>query len=173
MAKAANGSVDKYANLMIARVGESAANTLTFEQLPQITTLMEKKAFLINRLQYELTQGSWQELKADSESVQFGLALSNNFTAPGINEPSIIDYNRHFVTVQSAVGFVDRKTGVQKDFSTMPGGGIILPTRPLYLFTLGSGLAAATDVTLRLYFTIIELTQSDYWDLVESLQAFT
>jgi len=167
------GQVDKFANLLIARVGESAANTLTFEQLPQVTTLLEKKAYLLNRLQYELTQGSWQELKADNESIQFGIALSNNFTAPGINEPTIVDYNRHFVTVQSAVGFVDRKTGITKDFSTFPGGGILLPTRPLYLFTLGSGLAAATDVTLRMYFTVVDLTPADYWDLVESLQAFS
>jgi len=40
------GQVDKFANILIARVTESAANTLTFEQLPQVTTLLEKKAYL-------------------------------------------------------------------------------------------------------------------------------
>jgi hypothetical protein len=171
MAKA--GTVDKYANVMISRVTESAANTLTFEQMPQVTTLLEKKAYLLNRLQYELSQGSWQELKADGESIQFGISLSNNWTSPGINEPSIIDYNRHFTTVQTAVGFVDRRTGVTKDFSMFPGGGILMPTRPLYLFTVGNGLANATDVTLRMYFTVVDLSPQDYWDLVESLQAYT
>lgn len=170
---AKTGMTDKFANVMIAQVAESAANTLTFEQMPQVTTLMEKKAYLLNRLQYELSQGSWTELKADGEAVQFGISLSSSWSSPSITEPTIIDYNRHFTTVLSAVGFADRKTGVTKDFSMFPGGGLLLPTRPLYLFTVGSGLAAATNVTLRMYFTIVELTPQDYWDLVESLQAYS
>lgn len=164
---------DKYANMMVIEVTESAANTLTFEQLPQITTLMEKKAFLINRIIYDPSAATLGELLANNEAVQFGLSLSSKWTTLTIDEPTIIDYNRLFTITQTAVGFEHVITPIVKDYSTLPGNGILIPTRPIYAFTKGSGLANPTSFVVRIMFTIVELTPQDYWDLVESLQAYS
>jgi len=172
MAKAA-GQVDKYANIMLTAVTESAANTLTFTELPQVTTLLEKKAYLLNRIVYDLGVTLLNELKADGERVQFGLSLNSRFTTPTIIEPAIVDYNVQYCRTQTAVGY-DVSTGmINKDFSTLPGYGILLPTRPLYLYAKGTSLATASTISARLYFTVLDLTPADYWDLVESLQAFS
>lgn len=173
MAKIAAGQTDKYANVILVSVLESAANTLTFEELPQVTTLMEKKAFLINRVSYSLGAVAMSELKADGERLNFGLSMSNRWTAPTILEPTIIDYQQKYTTTLTAVGFQVMDANIKSDFSTLPGGGILIPTRPIYFYAQGVGLANACTITAKIYFTIVELSPADYWDLVESMQAYS
>lgn len=162
---------DKYSNQLIASVTESAANTLTFEQLPQMTTLMEKKAFLINRIQYIISPLT--EFKADSESITFGIAMSNQWTGPQLSETSVVDFNSLYTAVLTAVGFAFFVQPVIKDYSKLPGGGVLVPTRPMYLFAKGSALANPCTITMRMHFTIIDLTPADYWDLVEAVSAIS
>jgi len=50
----------------------------------------------------------------------------------------------------------------------MPGGGLIVPPNPLYLGIKGTGLAAAQAVSCRFWYTTIELTPDEYWELVEA-----
>lgn len=169
----AKTQVDKYSNVIISQVVESAANTLTFQQLPQITTLLEKKAYLVNRIVYEQASAFFTELKADAESAYYGLALSNAFSAPLLSEASIFDYNRDYCRTQTAVGYDIARSTVIKDYSTLPGGGILIPTRPVYLYVKGANLANPLTLNCRIYFTIVDLSPEDFWDLVESLSAFS
>lgn len=162
---------DKYANVMIGSVTESAANTLTFAELPQVTTLLEKKAFLINRIQYNAYLSL---LVADTDNLDFGLSLSNRWTSPSLIEPSIIDYqSRRLVASGAPATALLEDNQVIQDWSTLPGGGMLVPTRPLFLWTKGTALASASAIIVKIYFTVIDLTPADYWDLVESLQAYT
>lgn len=171
MAKITNKVQDKYSNVLIARVDESSANTLTFQEVPQITTLLEKKAFLINRLQYFASSSL---VTTDTDVLNFGISLSNKWSAPALTEPSILDFQEvRGVASGTPASLWVHQQPFDQDYSTLPGEGLLVPTRPLYLWTKGTNLGAASAVILKLFFTIIELTPQDYWDLVESLQAFT
>lgn len=165
------GQTDKYANMMINELTESAANTLTFSEMPQVTTLLEKKAYLINRVDYAY---ALQLLVADTDKFSFGLSLSNRWTTISLAEPSIIDMNEVLCVAHGAAANIEtRDSRITRDFSTLPGGGILIPTRPLYSFCKGTNLASAGGLITKIYFTVIDLTPADYWDLVESLQTYS
>lgn len=166
MATAQKKSMDKYANLLIASVTETAANTLTFTQFPQITTLLEKKAYLISRVEYTLQMSLFA---AAGDDLKFGISMQNTFAAAGADEPSIVDFN--FFRSQGTCVEVYNQQYI-RDFSTMPGGGLLIPTRPIFLYAEGSNLGGASTTTARVYFTVIDLQPDDYWDLVQALQAY-
>lgn len=158
---------DKYANYLIASVTETAANTLTFQQMPQVTSLMEKKAFLLNRVEYNIPLAT---VVAAGDRLFFGLSLSDRWTDPSPLEPSMIDFRERF-----AIGAVVEQYSnpIISDLSDLPGGGLLIPTRPLFLFAKGLNLGAACLVVCRVFFTVLDLTPQDYWDLVEAMQAYT
>jgi len=169
----AKQTIDKYSNMMVINLVESAANTLTFEQAPQVTTLMEKKAFLINRIEYNIPFPSRDLLVAAGDAIYYGMSLSDRWAAPLLTETTIVDFNALSIHFLTGVGFEYHPTSILKDFSTLPGGGLLLPTRPMFLYIVGESLAGPASIAARIFFTIQDLTPQDYWDLVEALQAYT
>jgi len=159
-------SADKFANVMLASVTETGASTLTFTQLPQITTLMEKKAYLISRIEYQFDSGLFV---AAGDGIMFGVSMQNTFTGPNITTPSIIDFTR-IVGKGAPVEVYDEIRDT--DFSTLPGGGLLVPTRPMFLWAEGASIAVAQTIRMRMYFTVADLNPSEYWDLVEAMQAY-
>lgn len=160
---------DKFANYAIIQVAESAANTLTFKKLETGISIQEKVAWIINRIEYVVSFLTAAVFNSDSDLLQYGLAVSNSFTTPTLTEETIFDFN----TVQrldygaAASGFIKEFPFV-KDLSTLPGGGLIIPPVPLYLWAKGTGLASADTVTAKLYFTLKQLKVDEYWELVEA-----
>ena len=55
-----------------------------------------------------------------------------------------------------------------KDLSTLPGGGLIIIPNPLYGFAIGTGLASATTNYIRFYYTQIEISDAQYYELWQS-----
>jgi hypothetical protein len=58
------------------------------------------------------------------------------------------------------------------DYTSLSGGGILVAPRPLYIGMDTIGAAAAGFCTVRLYFTIITLQASEYFELLESRRFF-
>jgi hypothetical protein len=54
------------------------------------------------------------------------------------------------------------------DFSTLPGGGKLLPVNPLYLGMMTADAAAASQCTARMDMTFKELTDAEYLELIQS-----
>jgi len=160
---------DQFANLAILTVTESAANTLTFKKLETGISLSEKVAWIINKIEYTAASVLAANFNGDGDSLSFGLAVSNSFTAADIREQLIIDWNaiirRDFGT---AASMEPQMWPAVKDFSSMPSGGILVPPVPLYIFAAGSGLVSATNVYARIYYTLLKLSIDQYWELVES-----
>lgn len=167
MATATKG--DQFANYAIISVTESAANTLTFKKLETGISITEKVAWILSRVEYFVTPiNSTQWAQAD-DGIDWGLSLSNAFTTPGLAENTIIDLNfvarKDFGTAASAILLHGPWV---KDFSQLPGGGILVPPTPLYLFAKGATAAAAHTVVARIHYTTLQLAIDQYWELVES-----
>lgn len=161
---------DKYANILFDQVQESAANTLTFNEVNIGLSLFDKVGLLISRLEWY----NWDtQLQADSDLVQFGLSTSNQFAAPAPGVSSIITF--HNVELRdygvAAVNFMFQTPWVD-DFSTLPGGGLLITPKPLFLFTQGTNATGASLIQLRMFFTIITLKAEDYFELLETRQFF-
>lgn len=164
-----NIAADKFANYAIVSCDESAANTLTFKKLETGISLTEKVAWVINRVEYIITSQLAAMFNGDGDVFYFGLALSNAWSTPSMAESTILDYN----TVQridygtAAVAFLKSMPFI-KDFSSLPGGGILVPPNPLYLYAKGLGLASANGVVARMHYTLLPLAVDQYWELVEA-----
>lgn len=166
---ASKGSTDKFANYAIIQCQESAANTLTFKKLETGISLNEKVAWVINRIEYVIEELNATFFNATGDLIVYGMSLSNTFTTPVVGETTIVDYNRILRQDLGAAasGFFDYQPKV-KDFSQLPGGGIIIPPAPFYLYVMGGGLTAPAKVTARMHYTMLQLAVDEYWELVEA-----
>lgn len=160
---------DKFANYAILGVTESAANTLTFKKLETGISLTEKVAWVIHRIEYLPSGLSTAVFNADQDAQYYGLSVSNAWSAVSLYENTIIDYNaitRVDIGAAASGSFVNRPQ--VKSFSSLPGGGILVPPTPLYLYAQGSGLVSATTVVARIHYTLRVLKVDEYWELVEA-----
>jgi len=159
---------DKYANEAVVSVVETAPNTLTFKKMETGMGLLEKAAWVISRIEYQISNLTAAQYGADADGLDFGLALSNVWTVPTLGEVSIVDHNILSLELSSAVGFALNRGPVIKDWAGMPGGGILLPPNPLYIYCKGTALTAATTLVARIWYTVVQLAAADYWELVEA-----
>lgn len=165
MAKAAT---DQFANFFVISVTESAANTLTFKKLETGISLFEKVAWILHRVEY-LVPDDATYFNGTGDNLSFGLSTTDQLTTAAITNAAIVDWNQIKRTDwgTAASMWLDRQPYV-RDFMDLPGGGLILPPNPVYAWLKGSGLASAADLTVRGYYTNLQLTPDQYWELVES-----
>lgn len=161
---------DMYANVLYDEVTESAANTLTFESIDVGLNIFDKVGMKLSRLEYSNFFGN---LAADADVIRFGLSQSNSWTTPTPAESSVIDFNQFTVAAYGTAGnALIHEQPYVKDFSTLPGGGLLIAPKPLYLFAVGSNLSAASNVRIRMFFTIVTLKPEEYFELLEARQYF-
>jgi hypothetical protein len=164
---------DKYANLLVQSVTLSAANTITFEEINIGLNIFDKIGLLIHRLEYEPSANTMQEMTADGDSVTIALTQSNSLTTLVATEVEVIDrrvWRRHDYGAAAAAEIHDDiLTG---DFMFFPGGGLLVPPKPLYVGASSNGLASAAVFHVRLYFSIVQLTDAEYLELLETRRAF-
>jgi len=170
----AASSKDKFANMATITLQESAANTLTFLKLETGIALFEKVAWLISRLEFFLQSRDTTNFAASDDAVLWALCASNQIASLAlgatITNPAIIygqRVKRLDLGAAASGGFYQDPQII--DFSTMPGGGILVPPNPLYGAIQGSQAPAAMLGYLRIYYTNYTLAGADeYWELVES-----
>lgn len=159
---------DKYTNKGYVSL-TPVLNTLSFAELATFVSVFEKKAFLISRVDYYLDPASLQELDAETDSINFGLSTSNQMATVNLPQSTVIDYNSLTVVLQAAgVSSHIIEQPFIRDLSTLPGGGELVPCRPIFLWSVSAGLVAAGFVQARIYFTVVDLKADEYWELVEA-----
>ncbi|GAH41088.1 unnamed protein product [marine sediment metagenome] len=161
-------ATDKYANQGYVRL-VPALNALSFEELATFVSVFEKKAFLINRIEYFIDAGAIRELDEETDAVTYGLSTSDVFVDAALGVPQIFDFNQIIAVLQGA-GVSSHLVTMPfiKDLSTMPSGGVLVPCRPIFLWMQSSGLAAAGNIAARIFFTVVDLKAEEYWELVEA-----
>ena len=164
-------SQDKYPNILYDKVTESAANTLTFKELNIGLSLFDKVGILIHQIHWYNFQTL---LAAAGDTIQFGLSQSNSWAAPNADESSIIVLHEETIKDYGTAGNnqIWRQPQVD-DYSTLPGGGILVAPKPLYLFAKGSALANPSAPQARIFFTVMKLKPEEYFELLESRQYFS
>lgn len=159
---------DRYANMAVVSVTPTL-NTLSFAELPTYVSVFEKKAFLIARIEYFLNLVMVREMEAETDTIYYGISTSDGFSTAGLDETAIVDYNSIATVLMAAgVSSVLFKQPIVKDFSTLPGGGKLIPSRPIFIWMLTAGMAAAGKATARIHFTVKDLKAEEYWELVEA-----
>lgn len=161
-------ATDRFANLAVISVTESAANTLTFKKLETGIALFEKLAWIIHRVEYYL-QLDLTQFAASLDEARFGLATTDQITTPTVANQSVLD---RMIVRRLDMGTAATGVFVQvpfvKDFTNLPGGGLIVPPNPLYGWVQGAASPAAHAVDMRLFYTNYVLKPEEYWELVEA-----
>lgn len=162
---------DKYAQIGYLTVTETAAATLTFAGLSVFSNVLSNKGMVIHRAEYSLPRQDWSKLNASNEQVIFGLSGSEKITTTIMSNPEIYDYND---TIQVHMGTAG--TGVYidqpkvKDYTSLPGGGLLVPADRLFAYIAGVSTTDPLTVTCRFWFTIIELGPQDYLELAQAMR---
>jgi len=161
---------DKYSNLVFDEVTESGTDTLTFEAVDLGLSAQDRVGVLIHRLEWS----KWElGLADDTDRIEFGLSASNGWATVAASEQSIITFIRKNVTeIGTAASALVWSIPEVQDFTTFPGGGILIVPRPLYLFIKGTNLATAQTVAMRMYFTLVTLKPEEYFELLETRTYF-
>jgi hypothetical protein len=166
---------DTFANLAFLTVTETAANTLTFAQLQIASNLMDKKyALVINRAEY-LTSVAATVFDTTGDYINIALVVSNKLTTiADLSQPEVLDMVQFMRTdYGTAATSITQQFPIVKDFTNLPGGGILVPADRLYLAAKGTGLASASVSYVRMYYTVKEITVNDYWELIEARRIMT
>jgi hypothetical protein len=171
--KSSSGKADlsSFTEQAIITVTESAANTLTFAKLTTGVSIYDKIGWIINRLEWRFGGSLNAFFNGTADSLALALTMSNAAASLSDTDPAIIAIRRwqrtDFGTAANAQ--IQPLTWVD-DFSTLPGGGLLVLPNPIYGAALGSGLTTASTTYIRMFFTPVELSDQDYFNLVQARQ---
>lgn len=168
------GISEKFANMAFLSVTESAANTITFQELQTGVGIFEKVALIIHRIEYYPYAASLQMLNTAADILDIAITTSDQVTDLLKDKPQVIDHERwlyeQFGT--NASGNSRRLPNVA-DFTGLPGNGLILPSSKVYAAIQGTSLAAAAATHICFYFSYRSVKPEEYWELVEATRALT
>ncbi len=160
---------DQFANMGLISCVESAANTLTFKKLETGIAMFEKVAWVINRIEYYITNTLASQFNGDGDSIAFALTATDQMTSMELSNAAVIDWNEVLRQDWGTAGNADLYIKpIVKDFNQMPGGGIIVTPNPIYLGVKGTGLVAVATVKARFWYSTLEMAPDQYWELVEA-----
>lgn len=158
---------DLFSNKGYGQVVESGANTLTFSEIQTNVSIFEKVAWIIHRIEWYVNQANYALILDSSDHILMALVASDAISSLGLNIPAVIDLMDILRVQATGVGFSDYNMPIIRDFSNLPGGGLIIAPRPLFLAVQGVSLAGPTTVEARFYFTSKVLSAEEYLDLID------
>jgi len=161
-------SSDKFANLAAILVTESAAGTLSYARFAFPFSIMDKVGLVINRIEY--WPGSLNQLNSSVDQVIIGLVAGNSVVdIANQADPAILDSLRiQRLDLGAAASGALLSHPIVKDFSQLPGGGILTAPSPLSAAIQSAGAAAAMAAWIKIFYTYMTLSTDEYWEMVES-----
>lgn len=160
-------SKDKFSNKFYGSATESAANTLTFGEIQTNVDVFSKNAWILHRLEWYLPAATRALMVDNYDAITLSLCSSDKITALELDSAGVIDLYTIEKSLATSVGYMYFQYPLIRDFSSLPGGGLIVSPRPLYVGIKGTGLAAVSTGEVRGYFTKLELSADEYLELVD------
>lgn len=160
-----------YCSQAVLTTTESSAGTLTFQKIETGLSVYDKIGWVINKIKWFLGTSTLQQFNGTNDLLTMALTMSNQLTALAQNNPAIVAAKWLQRTDLGTAASGDfHQLDIEDDFSTLPGGGLLILPNPIYLAVIGTSLAAAVTVTARLFYQAIELTDADFTNLVQARQ---
>lgn len=161
-------SLDKYANFAAVTVQESAANTLTLVRINFPFSIADRVGLIINRLEYR--HNSLGQLLASGAFTYMALVAAPSIVdITNEADPAIVDWAAYnYVANPAATAHTYFEIPLVRDLSTLPGGGILVAPNPLFFAIKSVSALAACSAWLRMYYTYVQMSDADYFQLIES-----
>ena len=158
---------DLYVNKGYGSATESAAGVLTFSEIRTNVSIFEKVAWVIQRIEWYLSQATYGLMIDGSDHIEIALTASSSIASLGLEMPSVIDLLDLQRVQATNVGFNFQIMPIIRDFANLPGGGLIIAPRPLFMAIEGISLATPASVECRFYFTQKVLKADEYLELID------
>lgn len=161
---------DLFSNIAFGSVTESAPNTLTFAEINTGMSVHEKIAWIINRIIWYPSVVQIQAITAAADALNMALTLSNKVPdIKAMGDPSVLVRETFLAVIGGApTTLFHSREPIESDFSSLPGGGLIISPKPLYLAAQGESLVLATTLSCRIYYTVKALAADEFWELVQA-----
>lgn len=165
---------DEFAQFMYLNVTMSATDTLTFSEVSLGLSLFDYAGLVIERIEYYPSVGSLSLIIDDADQLRMALVGSNSITSLAQDQPQVYDLLALNGSADGTPGnFVVIETPIVHDFSTMAGGGLLVPAQNMYIAMDSSALSAACDGSMRVYFRVKQLQAGDFVELVQRLRVLS
>lgn len=165
---ASKAKVDTFANVAAIQVSEAVAGTTAYAKFAFPFSIMDKMAILVSRIEYWF--GSLNQLNSSFDAVYAALLAGSSIV--NINnqaDPVMIDSCAvQRIDIGTAASGFFNISPIIKDFSDLPGSGLLMAPSPLYAAVQSTGAGGVMNCWMRLYYTYMELATDEYWQLVES-----
>lgn len=157
---------DRFANVIGARVTQSAANVEGFTEIQTGVSLAMSLGIVIDEVRYYPTSLALRELKADTDTITMGVYTSNNITDLQLpTDQRIIDFIK---LTGVASGTPGNSYHVQTPFVSVLSPPLILAAPRLYVGVDSEGAAAAVISDFRIHFRYVKLTTVEYLEIAET-----
>ncbi len=165
---------DLYDQFMWLAVTMSAVNTLTFGQVTLGMSIFEYAALILSRIEYVFGWSHMPEMIVAGDHIEMAITGSDSLTDLTLVQPEVYDECQVDVhasgTPASASLFVQP---IIHDFSTMKGGGLIVPAQNVYIGMNTAAFASAGTCVARVYYTVKSLSATDFIELVQRLRVLS
>lgn len=158
---------DKFANKLYGSCTESAAGTLTFNEIQTNVDVFSKRAWVLHRLEWYIPVATRLLFVDGSDYIDCALVSSSSISSLELDNPAVIDLWEIQMYYGSNVGkgYIDMP--MIRNFESLPGGGLIITPRPLFTAVKATSMATPVTVECRGYFTSLELSADEYLELVD------
>lgn len=161
---------DQFANKAYCGVTQSAVDTLTFSQIQTGVSVFERVAWVIHRIRYIPAQTNWFQLDTESDFFDMAITLSDNLDDLNQSQSAVLDVCPMItITAGTPADIIRREQHIDHDFSTMPGGGLIIPGSSVFIGLDSSGGASVMSGNAIVYFSYKQMADADYIELVQAL----
>lgn len=171
---AKDSRIDAFSNRAYMNPLEVTPATLAFDRLTTGIGVGDNTAMIINRVEYYFTNAVLNLIVAEADALYAGVTISDGITGLDLNQAAVITMlnitEADFGTPASAQ--MNFGPFVQ-DFTTMPGGGLIVPGVQLYGAIQGISLASVASCEIRMWFNYKKMARGDYLELVQAMQVLT
>lgn len=163
---------DTFDQFMAFGVTQSAANTLTFGDINIGVSLFDYAGFVISRVEYTMGRATMAELVGNADSLVCAICGAQVTDVADVTNPQIYD-NMAVIPQVAANGATQILIPIIHDFSSMLGGGLMVPAQTIRIGVQTAGFAAAGTVTGRIYYSVRSLQAADYLELVQRFNVLT
>lgn len=163
MAKRRAGA-DLFINRAQVRLIMSAANILTFIQIRFGMGIFTGTALVIAAIDW--VPQTFNAISATTDKLEMALTNRDDLTSLNPNNMNVLVYKQ---LQPNGVATIVGDMPLRSDFSSLPGGGLIVPANPLFIGVATAGYVALETVDATIYYLTKELADADFIELVQSL----
>lgn len=165
---------DLFDQFMWMQTTMSAANALTFGEVTLGMSIFEYAALIITRIEYKLSRPSFAELVVNADQVSMAVTGSDSIADLELNRPEVYDAAHYAVAVSGTPATAQlMPLPIVHDFTTMSGGGLLVPAQNVFFGIDSVGAAGALTALARVYYHVKALSATDFIELVQRLRVLS